>query len=135
MIEIKVPKEIREYKEKILFGLTIRQLFSLIIALAVCIPLYIFGKDALGEDLIGWIVILVAAPIFAFGFAKPNGMNFEHFVVLLLRQQLIEPQKRKYEELPVFWYCRQEIIDNEIAHQQAELKRENEKSKRKAGRN
>ena len=31
-IEVRVPKEINEYKEKILFGLSIRQLFSFIIA-------------------------------------------------------------------------------------------------------
>ena len=42
MIEIKIPKEITEYKEKILFGLTIRQCVCAVAALAVCVPLYIF---------------------------------------------------------------------------------------------
>ena len=45
MIEIKIPKEITDYKEKFLFGLTVRQLVSVVVALAICIPLFIFGKD------------------------------------------------------------------------------------------
>ena len=65
MIEIKIPKEINEYKEKFLFGLTVRQFISAAVALAVCVPLFIFGKDAIGEDMIGWIIILIGAPIIA----------------------------------------------------------------------
>lgn len=123
MIEIKIPKEITEYKEKFLFGLTTRQFVSVIAALAVCVPLFIFGKDYLGEDVIGWAIILVAVPIFAFGFFKYDGMPFEKFLGMLYRQKWVEPQRRVYEELPVFWHCREEIIENEIAHQLAEIKR------------
>lgn len=127
MIEIKIPKEIRDYKEKFLFGLTVRQFFSVAAALAICVPLYIFGKEPLGADLMSWLIILIAAPIFAFGFFKFNGMQFEQFLLILYRQKWAEPQKRKYEELPVFWYCREEIIASEIAHQQEEIKHNNRK--------
>ena len=131
MIEIKILKEITEYKEKFLFGLTVRQLVSAVVALAVCVPLFIFGKDYLGEDLVGWIIILVAIPVFAFGFFRYDGMPFEKFLALIYRQKWVEPQKRKYEELPVFWNCREEIIEDEIAHQLAAIKSNNRKSKRK----
>ena len=131
LIEIKIPKEITDYKEKFLFGLTVRQLVSAVSALAVCIPLFIFGKDVLGEDVVGWLIILIAVPIFAFGFFKYDGMPFEKFLGLLFRQKWSEPQKRKYEELPVFWDCREEIIEDEIIHQIAQIKHSNKKSKRK----
>ena len=131
MIEIKIPKEITDYKEKFLFGLTVRQLVSAVVALAICVPLFIFGKDYLGEDMVGWIIILVAIPVFAFGFFKYDGMPFEKFLAILYRQKWVEPQKRKYEELPVFWECREEIIEREIAHQLAAIKTNSKKSKRK----
>lgn len=131
MIEIQIPKEITDYKEKFLFGLTVRQLFSAVVALAICVPLYIFGKDYLGEDIVSWLIILVAIPVFAFGFFKSDGMPFEKFLALLYRQKWVEPQKRKYEELPVFWKCREEIIESEIAHQLAAIKTNSRKSKRK----
>ena len=135
MIEIKIPKEITDYKEKFLFGLTVRQFVCVVAALAVCVPLFIFGKDALGEDLVGWIVILVAVPIFAFGFFKYDGMQFEKFLGLLYRQKWAEPQRRVYEELPVFWECREEIIEDKLAHEYAEIKRNKKQSKRKDGAN
>lgn len=131
MIEIKMPKEITEYKEKFLFGLTVRQCVSAAAALAICVPLFIFGKDYLGEDMVGWLVILIAVPIFAFGFFKYEGMPFEQFLLLLYRQKWAEPQKRKYEELPVFWDCRNEIIEDELAHQIAELKHKERKERNK----
>lgn len=123
MIEIRIPKEIRDYKEKFFFGLTIRQFVSVAVALAICVPLYVFGDDLFGADLMGWLIILIAAPIFAFGFFKFYGMPFEQFMKILYRQKWAEPQKRKYEEYPVYWYCREEIIADEIAHQTEELKR------------
>ena len=131
MIEIKIPKEITEYKEKFLFGLTVRQLVSAVVALAICVPLFIFGKDFIGEDLVGWLIIIVAVPIFAFVFFRYDGMPFEKFIGLLYRQKFVEPQKRKYEELPVFWVCREEIIEDRIDHQLAEIKDKSRKRKRK----
>lgn len=131
MIEIKIPKEITDYKEKFLFGLTIRQCVCAAAALAICVPLFIFGKDLIGEDLVGWIIIFVAIPVFAFGFFRYDGMPFEKFLAILYRQKWVEPQKRKYEELPVFWECREEIIESEIAHQLAAIKTKAKKSKRK----
>ena len=127
MIEIKIPKEINEYKEKFLFGLTVRQFVSVAVALVICVPSFIFGKEILGDDLMSWIIILIAVPIFGYGFFNFNGMPFEQFVMVLYRQKWAEPQKRKYEELPLYWYCREEIIKNEIAHQKEMIKRQRQK--------
>ena len=131
MIEIEIPKEITEYKERFLFGLTIRQCISAVAALAICVPLYIFGKDYLGDDVIGWLIILIAVPIFAFGFFRYDGMPFEKFLLRIYRQKWVEPQIRKYEDLPVFWFCREEIIRDELAHQIAKLEHNRHKFKNK----
>lgn len=131
MIEIKIPKEITEYKEKFLFGLTVRQCVSVAAALAVCVPIFIFGKDYLGEEITSWLVILFAAPIFGFGFVKYNNMTFERLLTVVYRQKWAEPQKRKYEELPVFYEWREEIISNEIAVQTARAKQQIKAEKKK----
>ena len=133
MIEIKIPKEIRDYKEKFLFGLTIRQFVFLAAALAICVPLYVFGKDYLGDDLVSWLIIIIAIPILAFGFFKFEGMPFEKFLGILYRQKWAEPQKRKYEELPVFFFCREQIIADKLAHQQELIRRNKRKEKKKNG--
>ena len=70
-------------------------------------------------------------PVFGFGFLKYNGMTFERLVAVIYRQKFAEPQKRKYEELPVFYHWREEAIANEIAYQTARTAYANKKRKRK----
>lgn len=97
MITVRIPKEIREYKEKLAFGLTARQLVASIIALVICVPLYLYGRKILGEDLTSWIVILVALPCAGIGFIKKNGMPFEKYMWAVLKQNLIYPQKTLFK--------------------------------------
>ena len=58
MIDKPIPKEIKDFQEKLVFGLTGRQLISVILALVVCIPTYIWGRPFLGDDLASWICIV-----------------------------------------------------------------------------
>lgn len=102
MVEIRIPKEIRQFKEKLFFGLNLRQLICSIIAIAINVPLYWFGKDYIGADTASWIVILIAIPIFMIGFFSYNGMTFEQFVKAMLQTELIYPQKRKYKTVNLF---------------------------------
>ncbi len=97
MISVRIPKDIRDYKEKLFFGLTARQLLSCIIAAAVCIPLYIFGQEFIPEDLLSWVVILLAIPCGAFGFVKIHNMPFEKFAVHFIYQLFLIPVKRNYK--------------------------------------
>lgn len=102
MIEIRIPKEIRTYKEKLFFGLTLRQLICTAIAVIVNVPLYWFGKDIIGADAASWVVIFIAMPLFLIGYFNFNGMTFEQFVKSVIQQEFIYPQKRKYATLNLF---------------------------------
>ena len=63
MIEIRIPKEIKNYREKLFFGLTLRQCICTAIALLICVPLYIFGNRFLPQEAVSWVVILIAVPL------------------------------------------------------------------------
>lgn len=110
MLIAKIPKDIKEYKEKIMFGLSGRQLLSVIVAAVICVPLYIFGVNYLGDSLTGWLVMVIAAPIVAFGFVKYNGMQFEHFIVAYFRYNFILPRKRKFIIISFFEQLEKELI-------------------------
>lgn len=97
MIEIRVPKEIRAYKEKIFFGMNLRQLICSIITLSINVPMYWYGRKYIGDEAISWIVIITAMPLFCIGFFSYNGMNFEQFIVAFMQSEFLYPQKRKYE--------------------------------------
>lgn len=102
MIEIRIPKEIRTYKEKLFFGLNLRQLVCTLIAIIINVPLYWFGKDYIGADTASWVVIFIAMPLFMIGYFNYNGMTFEQFIKSVIQQEIIYPQKRKYVTVNMF---------------------------------
>lgn len=109
MIDIKIPKEIRSYKEKIYFGLNLRQLICTGLSIAIAVPMYILGKQYVGDDIASWLVIIVSIPPMAVGFVKYNGMNFEEFILSFIRFSILYPQRRKYKTENLY-----EIIENYI---------------------
>jgi len=95
-IEVRIPKEIKEYKEKIIFGLSFRQLISVFVGGVICLGTYFLIKPIVGTDLASDIIIFEALPIFAFGFIKVRSFNFETYAKIFLKHKLTN-NKRTYE--------------------------------------
>ncbi|HPT76754.1 MAG TPA: PrgI family protein [Defluviitaleaceae bacterium] len=102
MIAVRIPQEIRKYKEKILLGLTARQLLSTMIALIICVPIYFYGRGKISEDLLSWLIIILAIPFVSIGFFNFNGMPMEKFIVAFVKSEVLYPQKRKYKSENAF---------------------------------
>lgn len=113
MIEIKIPKEIKDYHGKLLFGLNLRQSICSGLALAICVPLYVFGKKYISEDIVSWLVILIAVPVMLVGFFRYNSMTFEVFAKEWIEYNF-GIQKRKYEYEPVFMELRRKYLEEEL---------------------
>ena len=124
MIEIRIPKEIKNYREKLFFGLTLRQCLCVGIALLICVPLYIFGRNFIPQEIVSWLVILIAAPLMLAGFFKYNDMFFEQFAVEFF-YHYFSPQKRIYSYEPVFMELRKAYIAEEL---NAEIEQRENKS-------
>lgn len=97
MIAVRIPDEIRKYKEKIILGLTARQLLSTIATLLICVPLYFYGMKFLSEDVVSWAIILIAVPLLSIGYIKFNGMPMEKFAVAWLKYEVFYPKKRVFK--------------------------------------
>lgn len=95
-IEVRIPKEIMEYQEKIMFGLSIRQLLSFAAALVIGVTTYLITAKVWGEDLAGYIVIFEVMPIFAIGFIQKNGFPFEKYMGLMIRH-MFGYRRRRYQ--------------------------------------
>ncbi len=67
-MEIKIPKEVRDYHENIFFGLNTRQFICSVLAVAVAVGIYFALQPYVGTEEIGWMCILGAAPFAACGF-------------------------------------------------------------------
>lgn len=81
-LETRIPKEITEYRERIVFGMSGRQLVATAAAIAVVgltafILWYLLG---INFAVVEYILILEALPIVAFGFIRHKGMPFEQLL-------------------------------------------------------
>lgn len=114
MIEIRIPKEIKNYREKLFFGLTLRQCICAGVALLICVPLYIFGNRFLPQEMVSWLVILIAAPLMLAGFFRYNDMMFEQFAVEFFFHNFTL-QKRVYSYEPIYMDFRKEYLAEELA--------------------
>jgi hypothetical protein len=95
-VEVRIPKEICEYTEKIIGGLSIRQLIAFTVAIISGVSSYFITRFYFGASLAGDVCIIVVLPIFAVGFIKKNGLTFEKYAALILRHKFGK-NKRKYK--------------------------------------
>lgn len=123
MIAVRIPEEIRKYKEKIAFGLTARQLIFSILAIVVCVPLYWYGKDYIPEDILSWLVILIALPLVAIGWFTFNGMPMEKFFVAWLKFEVLYPRQRKFRTDNYFREWQNQGYAEELPKKRSERKK------------
>lgn len=97
-IEVRVPEEIKDYKESIIAGLSVRQLICGGVALMCGIPTFLLLKN-INQDLATYATMAVTIPAFCVGFIKKDGYNFETFVKIKL-YALFSKNKRGYETNP-----------------------------------
>ena len=100
---VKVPKEIKDYDEKLFLGLTTPQLIWGGIACATGIVEFIIFKYIISTQIVSWIIIFTVIPIFLIGWQKKDGMQFNKYMAIVLqfkrRKQLLlydtEPKRKE----------------------------------------
>lgn len=121
MIEKKIPAEVRAYKSKLIAGLSVRQVISLGVAILIGVPLGVFGRSIISSDILMWAVIIISAPILAWGFITFQDMPFEEYAKAVLRFTFL-PQKRVYENTQdsLFMDLRNDCLEEVIIKQRIE---------------
>lgn len=95
-MEVKIPKEVRQHKETIFFGLSARQFFCAVLAVGLAVVIYLGLGPIVGKDTAGWLCILAAAPVAAAGFFSYNGMTLEQFAWAFLKSELLCAGERRF---------------------------------------
>jgi membrane-bound ClpP family serine protease len=92
-MEVKIPKEIREYTEAIFFGLSLRQFIFAVLAVGIAVLIYFSLHDTLGTETVSWLCIVGAAPFAAMGFIRYHGMTAEQFLKAWIKSEFLLPRK------------------------------------------
>ena len=95
-MEIKIPKEVRQHKETIFFGLSARQFFCAISAVGLAVGVYLGLGPVIGKETASWLCILAAAPIALAGFFNYNGMTLEQFAWAFLKSEFLCAGERRF---------------------------------------
>ena len=101
-MEVKINREIRNYTESMLVGLTMRQFVFSLLAVGVAVGLYFFFFFFVGTGTVSWMWVLGAAPFAALGFVAYHGMTAEQFWWAWFRSEMLEPREIRFE--PVNYY-------------------------------
>ena len=116
-IEIKIPKEIREYRESIFFGLSARQFFCSLLAVGASAGLYVLLRPIASVEEIGWGCILGAAPFAACGFFRYHGMTAEQFAWAWIKSMLLSSRRLVFRSSCLYAAaCRNTIERGEHPH-------------------
>ncbi len=95
-MEVKIPKEIRQYKETIFFGLSARQFICALLAVLIAAGAYLGLGRVMGKEAASWLCIVLASPAALAGFFNYNGMTFEQFVWAFMKSKFLCAGERKY---------------------------------------
>ena len=93
-MEIKIPKEVRQHKETIFFGLSTRQFFCAMAAVGIAVAVYL--GPVLVQETASWLCVLTAAPMAVAGFFSYNGLTLEQFAWAFLKSELLCAGGRRF---------------------------------------
>ncbi len=126
-MEVKINKEIRNYTESVVMGLTLRQLLFSVAAIVLAAIIYFGLHSYVSVDVLTWIVAIVVIPIAFLGFFKYNGMTAEKFLVAFFKDRFLEPQQMHVESVNLYKDLTADIVKEHERQGLLTEKRENVK--------
>ena len=104
-IEVKIPKEVRAYKETIFFGLSCRQFICSLFAVGIAAGVFMLFDRFMNRETASWLCIVLASPVAIAGFFSYNGMCFEQFLWAFLKSELRCAGERRYISENIYYSC------------------------------
>ena len=102
-MEIKIPKEVRQHRETIFFGLSARQFLCALFAVGIAVAVYLSLGEPIGKATASWACILAAAPMAAAGFFTYNGLTLEQFAWAFLKSEILCAGNRVFKAENIYY--------------------------------
>ena len=102
-MEIKIPKEVRQHRETIFFGLSARQFLCALFAVGIAVAVYLSLGETIGKETASWACILAAAPMTAAGFFTYNGLTLEQFAWAFLKSEILCAGNRVFKAENIYY--------------------------------
>lgn len=99
MAYVPIPKDLNKVKTKVALNLTQRQLIGFTLAAMIGIPIYIFIKGFVPNDIAIIFLIISTLPIFFATLFEKDGLTFEKYFKYIYLHKFYQPQKRVRKEV------------------------------------
>jgi len=99
MAYVPIPKDLKKVKTKVAFNLTKRQLIGFTLAGLVGIPIYLFMRKFMANDVAILFLIVTTLPIFFITLFEKDGLTFEKYFKHIYLHKFYQPQKRVRKEV------------------------------------
>ena len=96
-MERKINKEIREYREAMFWGLTLRQFFFSVLGLGISVGIYFLLRAKLGMEAVSWACIFGMLPCAMLGFVTYNKMPAEKLLWAVIKTELLTPKQLMFK--------------------------------------
>lgn len=113
-MEVKINKEIRDYTESIVLGLSLRQCFFSVLACIIAVICYFLFIDQLGMEITSWICMLSAAPFAALGFIHYQGMNAEQIFMAAIRSLILTHRELSFQSVNIYYQILKPVFDRHV---------------------
>lgn len=113
-MEVKINKDIREYTESIVLGLSLRQCFFSVLACIMAVLFYFLFIDQLGMEMTSWLCMLSAAPFAALGFIHYQGMNAEQIAVTAIRSFILTHRELAYQPQNIYYQLLHSVFEKHV---------------------
>ena len=124
-----INREIRDYKEVMFFGLTMRQFIFSVLAVGVSVGIYFLLKPYVGLETVTWLSVLGAVPFALLGFVSYNGMPAEKLIRAWFRSEILMPKKLVLRESNLFYDLYKPVLERK---RKEELKHHDENTVKSA---
>lgn len=92
MIQVKISQDINKYQSRTFWGFSPRQVLCSVIAVALGL-LINFKMTFIPQDIRGFLVMFVAAPLMGCGWIKIQGMTLEKYAMVFIRSNLSNKER------------------------------------------
>ena len=96
---VPIPKDLQKVKTKVAFNLTRRQLIGFTLAGFVGIPMYLFMRKFMPNDIAILFLIISTLPIFFVTLFEKDGLIFEKYFKYIYLHKFYQPPTRVRKEV------------------------------------
>ena len=97
MAYVSIPKDLDQVKNKVAFGLTLRQIICFGAGAGVGVPVYFMTRNAIGTTNASICMMIILLPAFMLAIFEKDGLPLEQVLMNHIRNKYLKPEVRMYK--------------------------------------